>query len=208
MTHHRIFFTIWAFLFLIVLVPSIGFSQVRERERAPAQTTGTFKDKIWYGGSLGLGLGSGGGFTNFNFGLFPMAGYKIVPWFSVGPRLGIDYNYYKAPASTSNNFVSTNVLNFYGGIFARAKVYKWIFMQGEYGVDSGSYPLFSNGRLLVDNDNKVIKQTVIREQGLIGVGYNSGGVFASEILVLYDLLVAQNSLFSPWNYRFGFTYKF
>lgn len=205
---------------LLLLLPGLTSvtplsAQTRERPSArerPAPKT--FKDNLWYGGNFGLGLGSGQNFTQFNFGLFPMLGYKIVPWFSVGPRLGIDYSYYKAPGVNPStgafrNAVSTNVFGFYAGLFARARIYRWIFAQAEYGMDMGAFPEIDGfGRLRMDDRFKAVKRRINQEQGLVGIGYNSGGQLASEILILYDLLVPDNSFINPWNYRFGLTYNF
>ena len=61
---------------------------------------------------------------------------------------------------------------------------------------------------MVDNNNKVVKDQVTQESGLVGLGYNSGGLFATEIVLLYDVLVPEDSYQNPWNFRFGFTYRF
>ncbi len=192
---------------LVVIFLCIGAiaASAQQRERPMPKT---LKDKIWYGGSFGLGLAGSQGFTQFNLGLFPMVGYKIIPWFSVGPRLGFDYNYYKG-TSVLGKPASANVFSFYAGAFMRTKLYWGVFAQGEYGVDLGKFPEVDQfGRLNVDVNNKVIKRSVTRESGLVGLGYNSGGKFASEILLLYNLLEPEDSQFSPWNYRLGFTYNF
>ena len=191
---------------LVMMLLTVSASaQNRERER-PAPKP--FMEKLWYGGNFGLGFVGGSQTSQFNFGVYPMVGYKIIPWFSVGPRLGFDYNYYKAP-STNNTIASTNVFTFYTGVFARAQIYRWIFAQGEYGVTFGKQPYLDNfGRLVVDVNNKAIKDQVTQESGLVGLGYNSGGIVATELLILYDLLVPEDSYQNPWNFRFGITYKF
>lgn len=203
-------------LLLVGLAATTPLSaQLRERPSSRERPEPkTFKDNLWYGGSFGLGLGGGQNFTQFNVGIFPMVGYKVVPWFSVGPRLGVDYSYYKAPGVNPStgafrNGVSTNVFGFYAGLFARAKIYRWIFAQAEYGMDMGAYPEIDGfGRLIVNDRFKAVKRQINQEQGLLGIGYNSGGVLATEILLLYDFLVPENSFINPWNYRFGFTYNF
>ncbi|MBP6185924.1 MAG: hypothetical protein KA479_13355 [Saprospiraceae bacterium] len=190
---------------VMLLLAGADAAMAQPRERPMPKT---LKDNLWYGGSFGLGLAGSQGFTQFNLGIFPMVGYKIIPWFSVGPRLGFDYNYYKG-TSVLGKPASTNVFSFYGGAFMRAKIYWGVFAQGEYGVDLGKFPEVDQfGRLNVDVNNKVIKRQVTRESGLVGLGYNSGGKFASEILLLYNLLEPDDSQFSPWNYRLGFTYNF
>lgn len=183
--------------------------QGQQRERPRIEET-SIKNKLWYGGSLGLGLSGSTNFTFFNFGLFPMVGYKLTPGVSIGPRLGVDYSYYRAPSSLTNQPVTANVFSFYGGVFARVKIYQWIFAQTEYGLDMANYPQFDLfNRMIVDPDSRRVNRVRDhREQGLIGLGYNSGGVFASEIVAMYDLLLPSNSFRNPWVIRFGFTYNF
>lgn len=190
---------------LFIGVTQMASAQNRDRERPAPQT---FKDRLWYGGGFGLGFVGGNQTSQFNMGISPMVGYKIIPWFSVGPRLGIDYTYYKAP-STLGRVASTNIFSFYTGVFARAKIFRGIFAQGEYGVTFGKLPYLDGfGRLVVDNNNKVVKDQVTQESGLVGLGYNSGGLFATELVLLYDVLVPEDSYQNPWNFRFGFTYRF
>lgn len=191
----------------LMLWMSTGAQVAAQQRERP--TPKRFSDQIWYGGSFGLGFVGGNQFSQFNFGIFPMAGYKLTPWFSVGPRLGVDYNYYKAPSATSLKQRAVNVFGYYAGVFARARIYRSFFAQTEYGFDMGAFPRFTySGLMEVDDNDRPVKHQVTQEHGFIGLGYNSGGTFASEILVLYDLLVAENSPLSPWNYRIGFTYRF
>lgn len=179
-------------------------AQARREKPAPK----SWKDKYWVGGNFGLGFAGNQNVSQFNFGVFPMVGYKVLPWFSFGPRLGVDYNYYKAP-SDQGVFASTNIFSFYGGAFLRAKVFRNFFAQTEYGLDSGKFPIVDYGYLVVDPiTRKVRKFRDTREFGLVGLGYNSGGLLASEILVLYNLLEPEDSPYNPFNLRFGLTYRF
>lgn len=199
--------TIFSFLMtaLVMIVFSLpSTAQNRERER-PAPKP--FMQKLWYGGNFGLGFTGGNQSSQFNLGIYPMVGYKIIPWFSVGPRLGFDYNYYKGPADNLR-IESTNIFTFYTGVFARAKIYRWIFAQTEYGVSFGKQAYLDGfGRLVMDGAN-VRKDQVTQESGLVGLGYNSEGIVATELMLLYDVLVPEESYQNPWVFRFGITYKF
>jgi hypothetical protein len=215
--HHRNSLRPALLLTALLLAATLLSAQSRQRptpREHPRAELLTFKDRLWYGGSFGLGFAGGQNFSQFNIGVFPMVGYKVVPWFSIGPRLGLDYNYYKAPGvnpatGAFRSGVSAHVFGFYAGIFARAKIYRWIFAQAEYGVDMGAFPEIDlAGRLRMDDNFKAVKRRINQEQGLVGLGYNSGGQFATEILLLYDLLLPENSFLTPWNYRIGFTYNF
>lgn len=195
-------------LLLVTLLLGVVDAQAQARREKPKPKS--WMDKYWLGGNFGLGFAGNQNVSQFNLGVFPMVGYKVLPWFSLGPRLGVDYNYYKAPsASPSGGFASTNIFSFYGGAFLRAKVFRTFFVQTEYGIDSGRFPVIDPfGRLEVDSDNKVIKVRDTREFGMVGLGYNSGGLIASEILILYNLLEPDDSPYNPFNLRFGLTYRF
>lgn len=189
-----------------ILLLAVVDAQAQGRREKPKPKS--WMDKYWLGGNFGLGFAGNQNVSQFNLGVFPMVGYKVLPWFSLGPRLGVDYNYYKAP-STLGRFATTNIFSFYGGAFLRAKVFRTFFVQTEYGIDSGRFPVIDPfGRLVVDTDNKVIKVRDTREFGLVGLGYNSGGIVASEILILYNLLEPEDSPYNPFNLRFGLTYRF
>ena len=41
-----------------------------------------------------------------------------------------------------------------------------------------------------------------------GAGYNSGGLWGYEIMILYNANQPENTIDSPFEYRIGFTYKY
>lgn len=197
-------------LVILLLAGSVflGMGEAGAQSRREKPKPRSWMDNYWVGGNFGLGFAGNQNVSQFNLGVFPMVGYKVLPWFSLGPRLGVDYNYYKAP-SNQGGFASTNIFSFYGGAFLRAKVFRNFFAQTEYGVDTGRFPIFDFGYLDVDPATKKVKKfRDTREFGLVGLGYNSGGLLASEILILYNLLEPEDSPYNPFNLRFGLTYRF
>lgn len=85
-------------LLLLIALPMASIAQREIEEDAPHN----FKDRVYFGGGLGLGGGTG----YFSVSINPIIGYMITPKFSAGT--GINYQYlgytdYK-PAITINQY--------------------------------------------------------------------------------------------------------
>lgn len=160
----------------------------------------SFKDRLWYGGGLTLGFSGGSGYSLFAFGISPMVGYKVVGPLSVGPRLSILYTSQKYPGIKSFNLFDVEL-----SLFARVKVYKGFFIQGELGTISDQYVY------LIGND--LAKGTQTRPAQYVGLGYNfsnGNGGWGQELSIMYDFYIASdiNAYEQPWQYRLSFTYGF
>lgn len=166
-----------------------------------------FKDKLWYGGGVNLGFSGGTdifgrNFSIFGFGLSPMVGYKIVGPLSAGPRLSVFY--------TSQKYTGLRTFNLFDvelSLFARVRVFRGFFIQGEIGTLSDQY-LYSFG-----GSRDIEKGTRTRPSQYIGAGYNfsnGAGGFGQEIAIMYDFYVGNdiNAFENPWQYRLAFTYGF
>lgn len=175
-----------------------------QQNRRPTETrTGkeySFKDNLWYGGFFGVGLGSSNTSSVFSFNLSPMVGYKIVPFFSMGPRVGVNYTYLKIRGVSVFNLFDTEV-----ALFGRIHVFRGFFLQGEIGTRSDQY---------VETDGfNFFKVRRNRPLTAIGIGHNFGGGrggLGQEIAILYDFYIGSdiNTFENPWQYRFAFTYGF
>lgn len=134
-----------------------------------------------------------------------MVGYKIIDEISVGPRFKIDY--YQEKIQGSFNYKSTS---WGAGLFARGKIFQNVFGHVEYEFENLEVPDYVGGQLQLDpNDpNDILTERENRNNFYIGLGYNSGGLIAYEIMVLYNVLESDSSERLPWDLRFGFTYKF
>lgn len=200
-----------AFLFLVPLHAQsslaysdygIGFSTPKKKKK---KGDSKFKDHLWYGGGLSLGFSAGQDFFGnnysvFGFGISPMVGYKIVGPLSVGPRVSILY--------TSQKYTGIKTFNLFDlelAMFARVRIFKGLFFQGELGMVSDQYPY-------VDNTGYQ-KGTRTRPAQNLGLGYNFSngeGGMGQEIAIMYDIYIGNdiNSYEQPWQYRIAFTYGF
>jgi len=206
---------------LFVFVISVSNAQITRKTTPKEKKTkteklfdesGGFKHRLWYGGGFNLGFNQGNSSSSFQFGLSPMVGYKITDKFSVGPRLSIDYIYFKG---TTVDFTvkKTNLINYSIGAFTRYKIFQGIFAHLEYDFESFNqigYDI-NTGLIALDANNNIYKERTSRSNFLPGLGYNSGGLFSMDLMVLYNYQNGQdtnNANLLPFDFRLGFTYKF
>lgn len=182
-----------------------AYAQIR---RPPAKTQKkeevTFAEHLWYGGGFGLSFSGGlNGLdgNTFAIGISPMLGYKLTPYISVGPRFEFLYTTGRFRTGFGGPVVKYNGIDYGAGVFGRAKFLSFLFAHTEANYVNRIYPTGFNG-------NKLETERVGDNQFLIGLGYTSGGMFKSEILLLYDLTADSQSTNLPLVYRFGFTYNF
>lgn len=169
--------------------------------------SGGFKHKLWYGGGLTLGFSGGNDVSIFQGGLSPMVGYKIFDRLSVGPRVGFNYSYIKFFQSGRNYVVEP--LSFNVGAFSRYKILDMIFAHVEYErFSEESVDPDQDGFIEFDQDGEIATGRINSNNFYAGLGYNSGGLLAYEIALLYNFLEPENSFDTPFSIRAGFTYKF
>jgi len=184
----------WLLFFIsIFLCPN---ADAQRKSQAPD----SFINKLWFGGSAGLGYNSFRDQNNFLIALFPMAGYKLNEAFSAGPRFGISYRYIKT-FGRDGRVQEFHPIELSAALFGRYKIYRNIFGHLEHEwVNEKAVSIDINGDpvILADPDTNLY----------LGAGYNSGGKFASEIMLLYNLFSESNSIEIPITIRVGFTYNF
>ena len=183
-----------SFLALVFLT---GINTQVEAQRDRGQRTDDYFDesgvgsfRFWYGGGVGLNFGSNAGSSQFSFSLSPMAGYKITPELSVGPRAELAFTHFRF--NTGNNVERQNFLDYGIGVFARYKIFSQFFLHTEYQWE-----------------NEVVTFNGDREADtnfFIGGGYSSGGQIGYEISILWNTL--EDSAELPLDYRVAFTYNF
>lgn len=176
------------------------FKKKKKKKKKKGDSDYSFKDHLWFGGGIGLGFGSGFGYSQFAFGVSPMAGYKIIGPLSVGPRISIDYSSVKYTGVGTYNLFDVEL-----SAFARVKIFKGLFVQGELGTVTDQY--------LEPDINKYVKVKRTRPAQYVGLGYNFSngeGGFGQEIAIMYDFYVGNdvNSYENPWQYRFAITFGF
>lgn len=205
---------IWFVLLAMVfsLVSSHGaYAQKRKKRSSKTDSyfdESGFANKLWYGGNFNLGFSGSGETNQFVFGLSPMVGYKLLnDIVSVGPRAGFTYNFIKGRGSDlaihKVNPTSWNV-----GVFARVKPLANLFAHFEYEYANTKVVFVDQFGLLAVQNGEVIVESEVRDNVYLGVGYTSGGLWAYEILLLYNANLPEGDLELPFTFRFGITYKF
>ncbi len=181
-------------LFAIPVCMLLALALSGQRENAFAQ-------RLWYGGGFNFGISGATGQSAFILGVAPMVGYKIGGPFSIGPRVAVNYTHFRV--RLPNNQVATaNPVSWAAGVFGRAKVSRQLFGHVEYEFAEDAFI----GNVSIANGIDVWR----RQTGntYIGIGYNSGNTWGSEILLLYNITPPPGELTPPFNIRFGFTYRF
>lgn len=187
--------------FALLLFQTVLTAQVRvETVEEKPQAENSFASHLWYGGNVGLGFSGTSYQSLFQIGVSPMVGYKITPQFSIGPRVSFTYSHYRYNFG-GGDVQTANPVTWSAGAFARYKVFRTIFAHAEYEFENS--PIFS---LSNNGDLEVLRDQ--RTNTYIGAGYNSGERFGYEILVLYNFSLPENTVESPFDIRFGFTFNF
>ena len=182
----------------IVLLTTISQHSYAQARSSKKNTE--LASRLWYGGGLGLGFQSFAQQSSFLFALFPMAGYKITDAISIGPRIGLSYQYLKT-RGFDNRIYKFHPLELSGALFSRAKVFRPFFAHVEFEVANEKRPVYDSAGIPSIG-------TSIENNFYLGAGYNSGGKFASEIYILYNVLEDENTLDVPFVIRGGITYNF
>ncbi len=200
-------------LFFITAFNNDAYAQRRKKKKKSSKTDQYFDEsgfvnKLWYGGSFVLGFSGSGGTNQFAVGVTPMVGYKIVDdIISVGPRAGITYTAIKG-RGTDLAIHKVNSASYILGAFTRVKVFQNFFTQFEYEYENTNATFIDQSGFLVVQNGEVLTARQVRDNVYIGAGYNSGGLWGYEILLLYNLNETDNTIDLPIDLRFGITYKF
>lgn len=183
---------------LLILVGCLQNEMEAQSRSSREQAGSTFASNLWYGGGVNLGF-SGNSFESiFQLGVSPMVGYKIFEEFSIGPRVGIQYIHYRT--NLGGRVQTANPISWSTGVFSRYKFFPTIFGHVEYEFENAA--IFTIGA----DGLEVLRRE--RNNFYIGAGYNSGGEWGYEILVLYNTLQPENDINPPFSFRFGFTRNF
>jgi len=172
----------------------------QESERAPSEG---FPEFLWVGGGFNLGFTGSNNISIFQVGISPMAGYKITELFSAGPRVSLQYSYMRA-RNFSGTVENKHPISYGIGVFARHRIFRQIFAHAEYEYSDQAWAGYNSaGSLDV--------QRFTQNNVYIGGGYSSGFPVAYEIMLLYNVNLADTvigPIQNPISIRFGFTYNF
>lgn len=183
-----------------------AYAQQRGKKKKSSKTDEYFDEsgfvnKLWYGGGIILGFSGSNNESLFTFGLSPMVGYKVLDdLISIGPRVGFEYNHYRVDLG---QVYKNSSLSYSVGAFTRIKAFPNFFAHMEYEYQNTEFiDRFDSAQ------GKLITRRVTYDNVYIGAGYNSGGLLGYEIMLLYNVNQAENTVDSPFDIRAGFTYKF
>jgi hypothetical protein len=187
------------FIFITISLVNGQASSGLKYQKQPTKEPSVISGKIWYGGGLNLGFSGQSGLNVLQLGASPMVGYKIIPRWSVGPRVS-----FLASRYSGKYFINKiTPINWGVGVFTRVKVISAIFAHAEYEIANQAFVSADGPKLYVDR----LQQNNV----YVGGGYSSGqGNTRFEIVALYNLQTPVSTLYyiSPFTFRFGFTVNF
>lgn len=164
-----------------------------------------WKERLWYGAGGTLNFGSNGQSSAFQIGLQPMVGYKIFPFWSVGPRFGLDYFSYRKIQNGAGYIVNQSGWIPAAGAFTRLRFWNF-FLHGEVSQQ------WFRGKETLANTTESYKFNEKLRSRLVGLGWNEGraGQVGYEIALLFDVdvLADENSTLNPFQIRGALTYNF
>lgn len=190
--------------------------------RENARKKGFDPQRLIFGGGLGFGMGYG----IINFGISPVAGYRLTDRFSAG--IGLGYNYYRDKYGyNSYNLHSAAQKTFpltqhivSGSVWGRYLIIPNLFLQAEGELNNWDYYEF-DGPTQFDKDGWAVypKNRITVPSVLLGAGFRQPlGDFASiYVLLMYDVLQfstldEHSNKLSPYadrlEYRIGFNIGF
>jgi hypothetical protein len=157
------------------------FSQAQDTTtvaQAKLKESKPFKEKIYYGGSIGLSFGS-----ITMIGIYPLIGYKFTPKISAGVKVAYEYiqdRRYATNYSTSN----------YGGsLFARYRIIPALYLHAEYAALN--YELYDE---FGESNREWIPFL------LVGASFSQrvGGNAWLNVQILFDVLQSDKSPYNNW----------
>lgn len=153
------------------------------------ESENTFKDRLIYGGGLGLGFSS----YQIRLAVSPTIGYRFNNTFSVGISLGYQYHFLRDYWSVMDihtgalDYKNLNIHVFTPGIWARAKFLDYFFVHAEFEYNVRKYKAYD-----YDYDYNLMKvnETQAVPCLLVGGGLKQpiGNNISYVIYGLYDVL--------------------
>lgn len=169
------------FILPILFFCLFHFSQAQDTTDvlpAKSKPSKPFKEKIYYGGNIGLSFGS---YTMI--GIYPLIGYKITPKLSAGVKIAYEYIVDKR---YSSNYTTSN----YGGsIFTRYRIIQPLYLHAEFA--GLNYELYNE---LGESKREWIPFL------FVGAGYSHsvGGNVWLNVQILFDVLQSSKSPYNNW----------
>jgi hypothetical protein len=130
-------------------------------EAPPEDPKGFDLNKVFVGGSVGLGLGFGSVNSSWGIGAYPQIGYSLADWVDAGIIFNANFNSQKY--NNGSGDYKTTSFNYGTGAFVRLFPFKSFFIQAQPEVNWIAYKEKYQGET-----NKV---TVNAPSMLVGVGF-------------------------------------
>lgn len=194
------------FLFAVALaVTNVSYAQTgrsgkkkkktrTEMTKRPDQSS-EFVDRLWVGGNL-ADLAFFG--NTFIIGVTPVAGYEVNDFLMVGPFVRMAYRFERQSGLTFSTF------DVGPGIFARAQVFRDVFVQFDYEaafLDQPVVPLQTDGERIITERNQ-------QNYMYLGLGYSSGNDRSKfTVSIHYNVLDDIDYVRIPWDVRFGMLFR-
>jgi len=170
----------------LIIICSFFFLGINSYGQSHSPEPGKPLSNWWFGASLGLDFNSNNNLSYFSLGLFPIAGYKITPDLSVGPRIGFSMENYRQ--RIGGTIIKGTFFDLSGAAFMRYKFLKVIFAHAEFEVLRGQ------DREYDIRSQSFLKKPYFDQNGYVGLGYNSMGLIGSEIYILYIFRIPTQSI--------------
>ena len=170
---------------LLIIALLFSFAGLAQKGEYAVEQNSGWKDRIYFGGGMGLSGGSWG----TSISLSPMVGYMVTSRVSVG--VGATYQFYKY----QDGFYDYSDHRYGGMFFGRVNLIRQIFAYGEYSFLNYSY-----------NGNENDRRTVSRLPLGLGLSQPLGRRGALNMIAAYDVLYANSGPYaSPWVFSVFFS---
>jgi len=157
---------------------AVGAQDTSVVKSAPKTKNVAAKNKIYYGGNIGLSFGN---YTMI--AIRPLIAYKITPKLSAGVRLSYEY------VSDKRYSETYNTSNYGASVFTRYRIIPQIYAHAEFAALN--YELYNE---LGESQREWLPFL------LIGAGYSQrlGGNVYAFVEVLFDVLQSDKSPYRNW----------
>ena len=151
----------------------------------PEPVKGFDLNKLFVGGSIGLGYGGGSGGSSFFIGGFPQVGYSVLNWLDAGISFNASFTNIKYSAID----VKQNSFNYGAGVFVRGFPFNGFFIQAQ--------PEYNWIKYKYKDPYNTEKATVHASSLLLGVGYGTRDVGRSGFFTVI-MIDALSNQYSPY----------
>lgn len=178
---------------LIAFVAVSIFAAAQDKKDAEP-STGFTTEKMFAGGSIGLGLGGWDG--GFNIGANPEVGYSVARWLDAGVSTNINYYSFRAEV---NNGIRQRSTNYGVGVFTRVYPIRSVFLQvlPEYNWLRTNLKDLRPG---VTGDELKLRDEA--PSLLLGIGYGTRDIGSSSFYTILMMDVGSNKN-SPYIDSYG-----